>query len=70
MLQSGLRTLSLKVNFKVLERLPTKMVVHLDEDEFHSTWLGNKAIYQTRMAVGTGGENRHLGTGSNQVRRS
>jgi nickel-dependent lactate racemase len=48
--------LSLKVNFTRLERSPTKMVVHLDEDEFQSTWLGNKAIYRTRMAIGTGGE--------------
>ena len=32
------------------------MVVYLDEDEFHSTWLGNKAIYRTRMAIADGGE--------------
>lgn len=48
--------LSLKVNFTLLERPPAKIVVHLDEDEFHSTWLGNKAIYRTRMAIRTGGE--------------
>ena len=33
-----------------------KVVVHLDEDEFHSTWLGNKSIYRTRMAIADGGE--------------
>jgi nickel-dependent lactate racemase len=48
--------LSLKVNFTMLERAPKKVVVHLDEDEFHSTWLGNKAIYRTRMAIADDGE--------------
>lgn len=32
-----------------------KVVVYLDEDEYHSTWLGNKAIYRTRMAIADGG---------------
>jgi hypothetical protein len=31
-------------------------VVYLDPEEFHSTWLGNKAVYRTRMAIATGGE--------------
>ena len=48
--------LSLKVNFTMLEEAPSKMVVYLDEDEFHSTWLGNKSIYRTRMAIADGGE--------------
>ena len=48
--------LSLKVNFTMLESAPTKIVVYLDEDEFHSTWLGNKAIYRTRMAIADEGE--------------
>jgi len=30
-------------------------VVWLDENEFRSTWLGNKAIYRTRMAMADGG---------------
>lgn len=33
-----------------------KCVVYLDPDEFKSTWLGNKAIYRTRMAMADGGE--------------
>jgi nickel-dependent lactate racemase len=33
-----------------------KAVVHLDPREYHSTWLGNKAIYRTRMAMEDGGE--------------
>ena len=48
--------LSLKVNFTMLNKAPKKIVVYLDEDEFHSTWLGNKAIYRTRMAMADDGE--------------
>lgn len=33
-----------------------KCVVYLDPREFKSTWLGNKAIYRTRMAIADGGE--------------
>lgn len=33
-----------------------KVVVNLDPREFKSTWLGNKAIYRTRMAMADGGE--------------
>ena len=33
-----------------------KAVVYLDPAEFKSTWLGNKAIYRTRMAMADGGE--------------
>ena len=43
--------LSLEVNFNLLDEAPKKMVVYLDPEEFHSTWLGNKAIYRTRMAI-------------------
>ncbi len=48
--------LSLKVNFLMLDEEPKKMVVYLDPSEFKSTWLGNKSIYRTRMAIATGGE--------------
>jgi len=48
--------LSLQVNFTMLEESPRKMVVYLDPEEFHSTWLGNKAIYRTRMAIADAGE--------------
>jgi len=43
--------LSLKVNFEILEAPIRKAVVYLDPHEFHSTWLGNKAVYRTRMAL-------------------
>ena len=43
--------LSLKVNFEIVETPIKKAVVYLDPAEFHSTWLGNKAVYRTRMAL-------------------
>src|ERR1700675_1653266 len=48
--------LSLKVNFEILDAPIQKAVVYLDPHEFHSTWLGNKAIYRTRMALADGAE--------------
>jgi nickel-dependent lactate racemase len=48
--------LSLKVNFEILDSPLKKAVVYLDPHEFHSTWLGNKAIYRTRMALADGAE--------------
>jgi nickel-dependent lactate racemase len=43
--------LSLQVNFEMLDAPIQKAVVYLDPHEFHSTWLGNKAVYRTRMAL-------------------
>jgi nickel-dependent lactate racemase len=48
--------LALRVNFVMLDAPIRKAVVYLDPDEFHSTWLGNKAIYRTRMALADGAE--------------
>jgi nickel-dependent lactate racemase len=48
--------LSLQVNFTLLDDPLEKVVVYLDPDEFESTWLGNKAIYRTRMALEDNGE--------------
>jgi nickel-dependent lactate racemase len=48
--------LSIKVNFTVLEKPLEKVVVYLDPSEFKSTWLGNKSIYRTRMAMADRGE--------------
>jgi nickel-dependent lactate racemase len=48
--------LSLKVNFDMIERPLKKVIVWLDPTEFKSTWLGNKSIYRTRMAMADGGE--------------
>ncbi len=48
--------LSLKVNFEMLDAPIKKAVVYLDPKEFHSTWIGNKAVYRTRMALADGAE--------------
>jgi nickel-dependent lactate racemase len=48
--------LALQVNFTMLERPLQKAVVYLDPEEYKSTWLGNKSIYRTRMAMADGGE--------------
>ncbi|MGH9597201.1 MAG: lactate racemase domain-containing protein, partial [Edaphobacter sp.] len=48
--------LSLKVNFKMMDREIEKAVVYLDPHEFKSTWLGNKSIYRTRMALADNAE--------------
>lgn len=47
---------SQKHNLDLLEKPLNKVVVYLDPHEFKSTWLGNKAIYRTRMAVADEGE--------------
>ena len=48
--------LALQVNFEMLDKPLKKVVVYLDPTEFKSTWLGNKSIYRTRMAIDDGGE--------------
>jgi len=48
--------LSLDVNFEILDQQIQKAVVYLDPQEFHSTWIGNKAVYRTRMALADGAE--------------
>jgi nickel-dependent lactate racemase len=48
--------LSVKVNFTQFDKPLKKVVVYLDPSEFKSTWLGNKSIYRTRMAMADNGE--------------
>ena len=43
-------------NLIFVDRTFKKVVVLLDEKEFKSTWLGNKSVYRTRMAIADGGE--------------
>lgn len=47
---------SQKLNLTHMKEPIKKAVVYLDEREFKSTWLGNKAVYRTRMAICDGGE--------------
>jgi nickel-dependent lactate racemase len=44
-----------QVNLSLLDEPLANVVVYLDPAEFRSTWLGNKAMYRTRMALATGG---------------
>jgi nickel-dependent lactate racemase len=48
--------LSQEKNMTFMEKPFRKVVVYLDEREFKSTWIGNKAIYRTRMAICDGGD--------------
>lgn len=48
--------LSQKMNIDFVEHGLKKCVVYLNPEEFKSTWLGNKAVYRTRMAMADGGE--------------
>lgn len=48
--------LAQKKNIDFVPRSIKKCVVYLDPSEFHSTWLGNKSVYRTRMAVADAGE--------------
>jgi len=51
------------VNFTLVEEPLKKVVVRLDPKKFHSTWIGNKAIYRTRMAIADEGQLIVLGKG-------
>jgi len=42
-------------NINYVEKPLENCVVFLDETEFHSTWIGNKSVYRTRMAIADGG---------------
>ena len=48
--------LSQQRNITLLDEPLHKVVVYADPEEFQSTWLANKAIYRTRMAMMDGGE--------------
>lgn len=49
-------SLSQQINLTYVDEPFKKAVVYLDGREFKSTWLGNKAVYRTRMAMADGGE--------------
>ncbi len=48
--------LSRAVNLDLLDAPLRKAVVYLEPGEFKSTWLGNKAVYRTRMAIADDGD--------------
>ena len=47
---------SQQTNLELLDEALDKVIVYLDPEEFKSTWLGNKAVYRTRMAIADEGE--------------
>jgi len=55
--------LSQKKNLILTDEPFKKVVVFLDDEEFKSTWLGNKSIYRTRMAIADEGELIIIGPG-------
>ena len=48
--------LTQQVNLDMMDAPVKKVVVYLDPEEFKSTWLGNKAVYRTRMMIADNGE--------------
>lgn len=48
--------LSQEKNITFLDKPIKKCVVFLPPDEFKSTWIGNKSVYRTRLAIADGGE--------------
>ena len=49
-------SLARQVNVDLLDEPVHKAVVYLEPEEFRTTWLGNKAVYRTRMAMADNGE--------------
>ena len=43
-------------NITVFEKPVKKIVAMMQADEFRATWVANKAVYRTRMAMADGGE--------------
>ncbi len=48
--------LSQAVNVTTVPKPLDTVVVYLDPKEYKSTWIGNKAIYRSRMAIADGGQ--------------
>lgn len=44
-------SLAQKTNIFLMDRSPSKIVAFLDGNEYRSTWVGNKSIYRTRLAL-------------------
>ena len=55
--------LAKQINFTMVRKPVETCVVYLDPREFRSTWLGNKAVYRTRMAMADGGQLIVMGPG-------
>lgn len=47
---------SQEMNIRFVEKPIRKCIAYLKAEEFRTTWVGNKSIYRTRMAMADGGE--------------
>src|SRR5699024_11380313 len=47
---------SMAQNITAFEEPVDKIVAVMQADEFRATWVANKAVYRTRMAMADGGE--------------
>ena len=48
--------LSREQNITIFDKPVKKMVAVMQADEFRATWVANKAVYRTRMAIADGGD--------------
>jgi nickel-dependent lactate racemase len=48
--------LSREQNITIFDKPAKKVVAVMQADEFKATWVANKAVYRTRMAIADGGE--------------
>jgi nickel-dependent lactate racemase len=48
--------LSQEKNITFIEKPQKKIIAFLDEREFKTTWVGNKSVYRSRMAIADGGD--------------
>ena len=48
--------LAQQTNLTFVDKPIKKIVAYLDGSEFKTTWVGNKSVYRTRMAIADGGE--------------
>ncbi len=58
--------LSARLNICLLDKPQKKVVVYLDPLEYHSTWLGNKSIYRSRMMIEDNGDLLVIAPGVNR----
>ena len=61
--------LARRTNIDIVDEPLDRVACWLDPVEMRSTWLGNKAVYRTRMAIADGGELIVLAPGVDALRR-
>ena len=61
---------SKRENITLVDEPIRKIVAVMQADEFHSTWVANKAVYRTRMALADGAELLIIAPGLRALRRA